>query len=166
MVRAARYVIIAALAAVWLAIGCPETFSALPYWERALSYSFLHTSVWHLAANALALWVLLDHRCKGLLRNIAVAYVIAVLVYGLALRPIVGISNMIYAYCGLGTPPLSSPWWRKREVVIFLVVTVALLLIPQVSAFTHIVSFLAGMLVASSRRGLQSLVRDAERFVK
>ena len=157
---------IGALCALWLIYGCPASFSSLPYWERALTYSFLHASVWHLAANCLALWAIFSPRRKGLLREVAWAYAIAVLVYGLAMRPVVGISNMLYAICGLRTPPLSSPWWKKKEVIIFLLVTVAMLLIPRFSAVTHIASFVAGMLIASTRRGLQSLTRDAQRFIK
>jgi len=168
MVRATRYVVISILAIIWLVWRCPAGFAdgSIPYWGRALSYSFFHASIWHLAANCVAAWSLLVPRRKGLLKDMLFAYIIAVLVFPLSLRPVIGFSNLLYALCGLWTPPLNSPWWKKTEVVIFLAVTLAMLFIPRVSGLTHILAFLAGMAIAMSRRWIVKNLQDAERFIK
>ena len=91
-------------------------------------------------------------------------FIIAVLVYPLSIRPVIGFSNILYACLGLRTPPLSSPWWKQSSVIVFLVVTVALVFIPRFSATTHIAAFLLGMVGASLNRFYQSITNDARRY--
>lgn len=168
MVRAIRYIVVAVLIAIYFIYGTPECYAdgSLPFWERALTYSFFHASIWHLLVNCVAAWSLLVPRRKGLLKDMLLAYVIAVLVFPFSLRPVIGFSNLLYAICGLWTPPLDSPWWKKTEVVVFLVATIALLFVPHVSGLTHILAFLAGMAMAMMRRWANKNLKDAERFVK
>ena len=165
-----RYVVIAALAAVMLASGTPPGYlSGDGSWLlRASTYSLFHASWWHLAVNAIAVWTLLPRRgrWKRYLSELAVAYLIAVLVFPVALRPVVGFSNVLYAVIGLRTPALSSPWWRKPQVIVFLAVTAALVVVPSFSATTHIAAFVLGALGAALKRSIDKVTSDVRRLVR
>ncbi len=168
MGKALRYIIIAVLAALYVTFGAPRWLAGYntPYLARAASYSFFHASVWHLAVNLIAVWSIYSPKRKGMGQELALSFLIAVAVYPLSFRPVIGFSNILYAMLGQRTPPLSSKWWGKPEVIIFIVITFALLFVPRFSAVTHIFSFLAGMLIASVRRGIDSLLKDAKQFIK
>lgn len=150
---------------------CMQVFFALPdffygggrFWLRAFTYSFFHANWAHLACNCIAVWSLYRDPCKPC-RDLLFPFLIAVAVYPLAMRPVLGFSNVIYAAIGLRTPSLRSSWWRRTPVLVFLAVTVLLLFIPQFSATTHIAAFAAGMLLAAVRRGWLILTRDARRY--
>lgn len=163
-----RIILILLLVAVHIVCGCPSWLagSEVNYWLRALSYSAFHANWWHLAVNCLAIWTIFPPKRKGNTWQLAVAFVIAVLIYPLSLRPVVGISNVLYAVIGLRTPALSSRWWRKPAVLVFLAVTFLMLFIPQFSAVTHIAALLCGMMLAAVKRGLNSLLKDARRYIK
>ena len=162
-----RVIIILVLVAVQAIFGAPAWLlpDGAPYWVRAVSYSFFHGSWWHLAVNSLAIWSIYrpDRPCKPC-RDFLFPFIIAVLVYPLSFRPVIGFSNILYACLGLRTPPLSSPWWKQSSVIVFLVVTVALVFIPRFSATTHIAAFLLGMAGASLNRFYQSITNDAKRY--
>lgn len=162
-----RYIIIALLVVMQIFHGAPE-FLLYPdrYWCRAASYSFFHASWWHLAINALAIWSIYSpKRCCKPCRDLLFPYLIAVLVYPLSFKPVIGFSNILYAVLGLRTPPLSSAWWKHPSVIIFLVVTVALVFIPQFSATTHISAFVIGVLFAAVHRSALKLHNDARRYL-
>lgn len=160
-----RLTIIALLIALQLAFGIPPFMTDGAYWQRALLYSFFHGSWWHLAVNAIAVWTIFDPRRNWQLNQLWVAMGIAVLVYPLSFRPVIGFSNVLYAVLGLRTPPLSSPWWKQPAVIVFLAVTVALLAVPRFSATTHIAAFVLGMAGASVRRSWARLTQDARRYL-
>jgi len=164
-----RIVLIVLLAGLQLAFGAPEWLhpDGAPYILRALGYSFFHGNWWHLAVNALAIWTIYDpkrHPCKPC-RDLLFPFLVAVLVYPLSWRPVIGFSNILYATLGLRTPPLSSPWWKHPTVITFLVVTVAMVFIPRFSATTHIAAFVLGMAGAAIGRFNQNLLRDAGRYL-
>ena len=163
-----RIVIIAVLVAAHIAFGAPEWLrpGCSPYLVRALSYHFFHASWWHLAVNCLAVWGIFrkDILCKAC-TDLAISYIIAVIVFPLSIRPVIGFSNILYAMIGLRTPPLASKWWRTTPVIVFLAVTVALLLIPRFSATTHMAAFALGVVCAYIRRFNQSLLKDAGRYL-
>ena len=142
----------------WLHPGCS------PYPVRALAYSFFHASWWHLAVNSLAVWTVFKGGRPGEIAELAVAYIIASLVYPLSFRPVIGFSNILYATLGLRTPPLSSRWWRSAPVIIFGIVTVGMAVIPSVSATTHIAAFALGVGIAGAKRLIKSLTDDARRY--
>lgn len=163
-----RIILIAILVAVHIVFGCPSWLAGdeADYWLRAFSYSAFHANWWHLAVNCLAIWTIFSPRLNGKpLQNVA-AFLIAVLVYPLSLRPVVGISNLLYAVIGLRTPSFSSRWWKSPGVIVFLVVTFLMLFIPQFSATTHIAALSCGVLLATVKRGLNSLLKDARRYIK
>lgn len=142
----------------WLHPGCS------PYPVRALAYSFFHASWWHLAVNSLAVWTVFKRGNPGEIAELAVAYIIASLVYPLSFRPVIGFSNILYATLGLRTPPLSSRWWRSTPVIIFGLVTVGMAVIPSVSATTHIAAFALGVGIAGAKRLIKSITDDARRY--
>ena len=159
--------IIAALAASLALLGVPDWLSpGHPYIPRALSYSFFHASWWHLAVNSLAIWGIFKKTktCKAC-KELALSLIIAVLVYPLSFRPVIGFSNVLYATLGLRTPPLSSPWWRRTEVAVFFAVTAGMALVPRFSATTHIAAFALGAALAAARRGVKKTIDDARRYM-
>lgn len=143
----------------------PYLLGTEDYWLRALSYSFFHGNWWHVAVNCIAIWSIYRKPCKPF-GDLILPFLIAVLVYPLSFRPVIGFSNVLYAVLGLRTPPLSSSWWKQPAVIVFLVVTVALIFIPRFSATTHIAAFLLGMACASIRRGWLNLTKDARRYLR
>lgn len=162
MVRAAIIVLLVALQAI---VGLPDYLSgAEHYLLRAATYSFFHGNWWHLAVNLIATWSIFvpSRKCSKML---LVAYFIAVLVYPLSFRPVIGFSNVLYAVLGLRSPALSSSWWKQPAVIAFLVITVALLFMPMFSATTHIAAFVLGIACAGARRQYIKLTRDARRYL-
>jgi len=162
MVRIAIILVLVLLQAVF---GIPDFMQGGPYLERAVLYSFFHASWWHLAVNSLATWTIFNPRRRTPPAQLATAFLIAVLVYPLSLRPVIGFSNVLYAYLGLRTPALSDRWWRRPEVITFLAVTVALVLVPRFSATTHIAAFALGMGVAALKRKYNDLTSDFRRYL-
>ena len=160
-----RIIIILVLIAMQIAFGAPEWLmpGGAPYIIRALSYHFFHGNWWHLAVNSIAIWTIYK-RCKPC-TDLLFSFLIAVLVYPLSFKPVIGFSNILYATLGLRTPPLSSPWWRHPSVIIFLIVTVLLVFIPRFSATTHVAAFLLGMLISSLRRYRLKILKDAGRYL-
>jgi len=160
-----RIVLILLLVALQAVFGIPEYMTDGPYWLRALTYSFFHVNWWHLAVNALAIWNIFVTSRKCSPAQLVAAFVIAVLVYPLSFRPVIGFSNVLYAFLGLRTPSLKSKWWKQPSVIIFLVVTIALVFVPQFSATTHIAAFLLGMACAALKRFYNDLTRDCRRYL-
>lgn len=158
-----RIVIIVALVLVQALVGIPEYMYGGNYWLRALTYSFYHANWWHLAVNGLATFSIYKS-CKPC-RDLLFPFLIAVIVYPLSFKPVIGFSNILYATLGSRTPALSSPWWKQPQVIVFLVVTIALVFVPRFSATTHIAAFIMGMGTASVRRFHQRLLRDAGRYL-
>ena len=162
MVRVILILILVLLHAIF---GAPDfLLEAKGYWLRALSYSFFYGSWWHLAVNCIAIWTVYKHPCKPC-RDLAIPFIIAVVVYPLSLRPVIGFSNVLYATLGLRTPSLKNKWWKQTQVIVFLIITVALVFIPRFSATTHIAAFLLGMAGAATKRFYIDLSRDARRYL-
>lgn len=160
-----RIVLILLLVALQAVFGIPDYMTDGPYWQRALTYSFFHANWWHLAVNAIAAWTIFNPKYKLKPLQIVTVYLIAVAVYPLAFRPVIGFSNVLYAVLGLRTPSLTSKWWKQPSVILFLVITVALVFIPQFSATTHIAAFILGMLCASLKRFYHELTKEAKRYL-
>lgn len=148
-----RYFLLALLLVLRF-VGIPGFLADGPYWQRALLYSFFHANWWHIAVNGLAVW-LTYKSCKPR-RDLLIPFIIAVAVYPLSFKPVIGFSNVLYATMGMRTPPLNHPWWRQPPVITFLIITVALALVPRFSATTHIAAFLLGMAGAAISRMMQS----------
>ena len=159
-----RTAFITAIISAYFLIGVPDFLTGGGMFA-ALSYPLFHGNVWHLAVNIIAVWGIYSPRyvCKPC-RDLLIPYIISCLVYPLSPRPLLGISNVLYAVLGIRTPSLSSSWWRQPPVIVFLVVTILMLALPQFAGFTHIVSFATGVLLACASRFWQNLTRDARRY--
>ena len=167
MGRYARIVLLTALVTLQAACGVPDFFyGSAGYWQRALSYSFFHANWWHLAVNALALWTIYNpqRKCKAC-RDFILPYIIAVLVYPLSLRPVIGFSNVLYACLGLRTPSLRRSWWRQPAVILFIVLTALMVFIPRISATTHLAAFALGVMLAALHRTYLKVTEDARRYL-
>ena len=162
-----RQVIIAILTVTLLTCGCPGYLSdaSASWWLRASTYHLFHANVFHLAVNCLAVWTVF--RPAPWRRNqwadLILGYIVATLMYCTAMSPVVGMSNILFAVFGMRTPGFRSPWWRKGEVDLFFALTFASVLIPGISAVTHITSLLLGILIAEARRRLKSVDDDYRR---
>ena len=161
----ARYIILATLVLLQAIFGVPDIFiGRYPYWTCSMAYSFFHANWFHLAVNGIAILSVYKNSCKPC-RDFVIPYIIAVIVYPLSFRPVIGFSNVLYATIGMRTPSLRSKWWRQQSVIVFLVITIALMFIPQFSATTHIAAFILGMGCAALRRGYLELTKDARRYL-
>lgn len=159
----ARLTVIALLTAVYIALGIPDFMTDGPYWTRAVLYSLFHANGWHLAVNAIAIWSIFAPSRNN--KILLVAFLIAIAVYPLSWRPVIGFSNVLYAMLGLRTPPLRNPWWKHPSVLAFLAITVAMVFIPRFSATTHIAAFVLGMGGAALGRWWHNLTQDARRYL-
>lgn len=137
--------------------------SGVPFLPSCLTYHFFHANIFHLLVNILAMWTILAPRRPHNARVFAIGYLIATAVYPLALRPVIGISNILYACIGQRTPSLRSKWWKSAPVITFLVVTLLMGLLPQVAGTTHIASFALGVAVAALQRRIDKLDNDIAR---
>lgn len=166
MEKSIRYIIIGALVALHAIFRVPQFFYGhTPLLLRSVAYNFFHVSWWHLAVNCLAVWTLFPPGRKVSGWQLALALLIAVAVYPFSTRPILGASNFLYAYIGLRTPALESPWWRKTPTLVFLSVTVAMVFIPRIAGLPHIFSFAGGVFLAGTGRILKELTRDTRRYL-
>ena len=164
---AVRIILIILLIIMQAVFGAPEFILGTDhYLYRALSYSFFHANWWHLSVNGIAIWSIYSPKrlCKPC-RDLVIPFIIAVLVYPFAFKPVIGFSNILYAVLGLRTPSLSSSWWKQTNVIIFIIVTIAMVFIPQFSAITHIISFFTGVFIASVSRTFNQLTKDARRYL-
>lgn len=157
-----KIITIGCLTASFLLWGCPE-FLHQNRWYTPLVYHIYHANIFHLAVNCLSIWAIFRKGATYKATPLLIAFIIASISWFFTIKDVVGISNIIFALIGLRTPPLKHSWWRSRPVVTFLVVTGLMALFPQVSAITHIVSFVLGCLVAGVQRTINNLSRDYSR---
>lgn len=146
-----------------LLFQCPEWLHS-DVWYIAAVHHFYHANIFHLAVNCLSLWLMFRNP-SSVLRwsTVAAAYVLASLSWFASSADVIGASNFIFAIVGLRTPAFSHSWWRQPSVLFFLIVTVAMAVLPQVAAITHIVSFSSGCLVASVSRFIKRISHDLHR---
>lgn len=129
---------------------------------RMLLHHFFHGNVFHLLVNCLSLYFILP-RAKGW--HLAAGYVIGSLSLLATATPVIGASNLIYAVVGVRSPSFDSWWWRHPGTRTFLIVTALMILLPNVSAMTHIASFLVGVLVSMSVRWFRKISNDSARYI-
>ena len=129
----------------------------------AMLYHFFHANIFHLAANLLSVWLIFGKGRRYPLSHFILAYIIGTLAWYCSAVPVVGVSNFIFALLGLRTPSLKDAWWRQSSVRVFLVVTVGMAFVPNVSAVTHIVSFASGCVCAALGRIFKGIGSDYAR---
>lgn len=128
---------------------------------QALSHHFFHANLFHLIVNSYAIFVLYGRKFSAW--EFLVSFIIASVSFFFATRPAIGYSNILYATMGVRTPALRSAWWRSPNTVVFLVVTLAYLFFPSVSATTHIAAFAGGVAYAVMRRFSNSNSNDYDK---
>lgn len=149
-----RLIIIIVLALVWLVADSNHLLEC--GLQSALLYPFFHANLFHLLANSLAVYSIFTPKRTDNLRVLLIGYAISVVVYPFSFRPLIGISNMLYAIIGMRTPPFSSQWWHTSPVRVFLCVTTVMVFVPQIAALTHVISFAIGIAVAHLLRYIKS----------
>ena len=161
-----RRAIILILFLIFILAGCPGYLAdpSVNVWLKAVSYHLFHANIFHLAANCLSIWFVFKVKPyrseKANVRNFFTAFIIATLTWFTATRPVVGVSNILFATLGLRTPSFRHPWWRHPGTLTFFAITLLMLLVPQFSAVTHITSFICGVAIAAVKRKLNSLEDD------
>lgn len=150
------------LLAVMIAFQCPEWLHA-GSWHVAVLHHLFHANVFHLAVNCLSLWLLFR---KTVLRPsvLVTAYLCASASWFASSVDVVGASNFIYAFVGLRTPSFRSGWWKLPSVRMFLAITLLMAVFPQVSAVTHVVSFMLGCLCSAVSRIIKRISDDLDRI--
>lgn len=157
-----RIVIIGILLTMQLLFGCP-TFLHYDCGYISLAYHFFHANIFHLAVNCLSIWSLFRKGYRYSMAPLVWAFLIASASWFCTSDDVVGFSNILFALIGLRSPSLSHSWWKQPFVILFLAITAAMALLPQVSAITHIVSFVLGCIVAGATRIVNSISSDFRR---
>lgn len=157
-----RISIIGILVTMQLLLGCP-VFLHQDDGYIALIHHFFHANIFHLAVNSLSIWTLFRKGYQYSIAPLVWAYFIGCLSWFCTSADVVGFSNIIFALVGMRTPSLSSGWWKQSSTIVFLVITALMAFLPQVSAITHIVSFMLGCIVAGVIRATNKLKRDFRR---
>ena len=152
-----RIIIIGILLTMHLLFGCP-TFLHYDSGYISLVHHFFHANIFHLAANCLSVWCLFHKGYRYNLAPLVWAFLIGSSSWFFTSADPVGFSNIIFALVGLRTKT-----WKSPSVITFLVITALMSLLPQVSAVTHIVSFVFGCIVAGAYRIVNSTCRDFRR---
>lgn len=157
------YGIIAAglLVTIMLLFGCPHWLH-YDRWGIAFIHHFFHANLFHLAVNCFSLYILFKNDNVTALTIIS-AYICATLSWFCSSADPIGASNFIFAMMGLRTPRLSHAWWRHPSTIIFFATNMAMAFLPQVSAVTHIVSFILGCLCSILFRFIHTLTYDFRR---
>lgn len=157
-----RIVIIGILLTMQLLFGCP-TFLHYDSGYISLVHHFFHANIFHLAVNCLSVWSLFRKGYRYCQTSLLWAFLIASVSWFCTSDDVVGFSNIIFALIGLRSPSLSHSWWKQPSVILFLAITALMALLPQVSAITHIVSFVLGCIVAGAIRIVNSICSDFRR---
>ena len=157
-----RIVIVGILIFMQMLFGCP-TFLHYDSGYISLVHHFFHANIFHLAVNCLSVWSLFRKGCTYNWAPLVWAYIIASASWFCTSKDVVGFSNILFALIGLRTPALQNSWWKQPSVILFLAITAFMALLPQVSAITHIASFILGCIVAGAIRIVNSISSDFRR---
>lgn len=131
-------------------------------WVQMCLHHFFHANIFHIIVNAWVLSVFAKHTKWW---QYVVAYTIASISILVSPAPVLGMSNVVYSVVGLRTPSFDSKWWKSPSTIIFLCATFAMLFFPNVSAVTHIVCFVAGLVFAILVRWYKIIRHDSARYI-
>ena len=157
-----RIVIIGILLTMQLLFGCP-TFLHYDSGYISLVHHFFHANIFHLAVNCLSVWSLFRKGYTYRIAPLVWAFLIGSASWFCTSADVVGFSNILFALIGIRTPSLKATYWRDPSVIAFIAITILMALLPQVSATTHIVSFVLGCVVAGAYRIVNSISSDFRR---
>ena len=157
-----RIVLIGILTTTMLLFGCPAWLHQ-DHAYISLAHHFFHANIFHLAVNSFSIWNLFRQGVRYNLTPLVIAYVIATASWFCTSADAIGFSNIIFALVGLRTPSFKSSWWKGSTVITFLTINALMLLLPQVSAITHLISFALGCMAAGAQRIINNISRDYRR---
>lgn len=157
-----RIITTGVLVFITMVFGCPGYLHTEGL-HVALTHHFFHVNIFHLAANALSIWLIFGRGRKVAWKTLITAYICATISWYFSSGSVVGMSNMIFAFLGLRTPSLKDAWWRQSAVITFLVVTTCMALIPNISTVTHLTSFILGGVCAAFGRLIMRIKSDYAR---
>ena len=157
-----RIITIGLLLTIQLLFGCPD-FLHGDGWYISLTHHFFHVNILHLAVNSLSIWTLFRRGYRYNMELLIWAYFIGSVSWFFSSADVAGFSNILFALLGLRTPSMRSMWWKQSSVIAFLSITILMAFLPQVSAITHIVSFVLGCLIAGCRRITKNIYSDFSR---
>lgn len=103
-----------------------------------LTCHFYHANLYHLACNALCLWIMRPTPCQLL-----VAFPFAVMAMFFTDTPTVGFSAVIYAFIGMNIIK-----WKVSLIdwVTFIIANLISAFIPNIAFDTHLAAFLLGIM--------------------
>ena len=157
-----RIITTGVLVCIMMVFGCPEYLHSHGI-HVALTHHFFHVNIFHLAANMLSVWLIFAKGRQYSWKVLLIAYICATLSWYSASGSVAGMSNMIFALLGLRTPSLKNRWWRQTSVLTFLIITVSMAFIPNISTVTHITSFILGVVCAALNRFVKRIKSDYAR---
>lgn len=157
-----RIIITGILVTSMLLFGCPDYLHGDGILV-AMTHHFFHVNLFHLAANLLSVWLIFRKGRRYGVAPFIAAYICATAAWYATDMPVAGVSNMIFALFGLRTPSLRDSWWRQRNVIVFICVTAGMALVPNISGFTHLASFILGSLCAVVCRSVKVIRSDYSR---
>ena len=158
-----RFVVIGIVLLAILLMPCStEWIVGQDIYVRMALHHFFHGNLFHLLANLFSLYFVLPYLKRW---QMGAGYAIASLSVLATATPVIGFSNLIYAFIGLRSPSFKSKWWRHSGTMVFLVVTLLMVFIPNISAVTHIVCFSAGVVVSAIVRQLKQIRDDSKRYL-
>lgn len=153
--------LLAALALVYALVPVPQWMQEGPSLRTALTHHFWHVNIGHLAANGIALvalaWVL-----PRWYRLLPAAYIAASFSMLFATRPVIGLSNILFAMSGLCAPMVKG-YWKRKETWTFIAIMLIMLCVPRLSATTHIASFVTGFALGTINKTLRRTANDCRR---
>lgn len=140
----------------------PETImhNGNPWIVRAILHNFLHGNVFHLASNIMMLWLLYPNMRKHRMLIFGLSLIIATASFAVSDGDSIGLSDVLYATMGLSALPLKSKWWQTPIAKFFLLSFLVAFLLPNISAMTHLVSYIVGFVTARCIDKCQKLGDD------
>ena len=153
--------LLAALALVYALIPVPEWMQEGVSLRTALTHHFWHVNAAHLAANGVAL-LAFARVLPRWYRLLPAAYAAASLSMLFAAKPVIGLSNILFAMSGLCAPTVKD-YWKRKETWTFVAIMLIMLCVPRLSAATHIASFIAGFVLGTINKTIRRTANDCRR---
>ena len=157
-----RIVVVGVLVVMMLLFHCPA-FLHRDEWYIAFAHHFFHANIFHLSVNCLSIWAVFRKDMTYNLSSLLIPFACATISWFFSSADPVGVSNFLFAIVGLRTPSFKSAWWKMSSARVFLITMVAMIFVPNVSAVTHIVSFVLGCICACLGRRVNKLKNDFRR---
>ena len=154
-----RLLVLVTLTAIFLFVPVPGSIGTKCVCG-ALFHHFWHISWFHLAANGIGIYA--SSLMRGWKRRLPLAYIFACVGYLFSSGPVIGFSNVLFALAGMYGAEIRD-YWKRRETWAFLAGLALTSVLPNVSASTHVASFLIGYVCIFFYRTIKKVVYDYER---